>query len=104
MYNAPTMSLTRRQTLDVLAAHRPQLRAMGIRSLALFGSVAKDEATEDSDVDLLVEFDRPIGLFGLQDVRDHLTNLLGYPVDLVPRSSLKRQLRQRILAEAVDAA
>lgn len=98
------MPLTRQDALDRLAAHKAELRAMGISSLALFGSVARNEATDLSDVDLLVEFDRPIGLFGLQDVRDQLQTILGHPVDLVPRRSLKRQLRERILAEAVRAA
>jgi predicted nucleotidyltransferase len=55
--------MTRREVLDILAEHREDLRARGVRSLALFGSVARGEASATSDVDLPVEFSRPVGLF-----------------------------------------
>ena len=58
--------MKRDEVLKILADHRDELRQQfGVKSLALFGSVARDEATETSDVDLLVEFERPVGLFGL---------------------------------------
>lgn len=78
-------------------------REFGVRSLALFGSVAKDCAGPDSDVDLLVDFDRPIGLFHLLRTREHLQKLLGVKkVDLVLRKSVIPELRENILAEAVN--
>lgn len=49
----------------------------GVARLALFGSVACDEARQDSDVDLLVEFDRPVGLFRFMELQSHLEDLLG---------------------------
>ena len=73
-------------------------------SLDLFGSVARDEASADSDVDLLVEFDRPIGLFHFFRVQQRLEEILGAPVDLVMRDAVKPQLRERIFAEAIRAA
>jgi uncharacterized protein len=75
-----------------------------VRSLDLFGSVARDEASADSDVDLLVEFDRPIGLFHFFRVQQRLEDLLGARVDLVMRDAVKPQLRERIFAEAIRAA
>lgn len=52
----------------ILAQHRAELAEMGVASLKIFGSLARGEAGPESDVDLLVEFDRPIGLIGLADV------------------------------------
>lgn len=72
-----------------------------IQSLALFGSVARDEATADSDLDVLVEFDRPVDLFAFLALEQALSGLTGRRVDLVFRRTLKRHSGQRILAEAV---
>lgn len=91
----------RAEVMQVLAAHRDELARMGVASLALFGSVARDEARPDSDVDLLVAFDpsRSVGLFEFLDVQHHLERVLGAKVDLVSRDSIKRQIRDRILGE-----
>jgi predicted nucleotidyltransferase len=76
----------------------------GVRSLALFGSVARDEATSTSDVDLLVEFDRPVGLFGLFALQDYLESLLGCKVDLGTVDSLKPRIRDRVMKERIYVA
>ena len=73
---------------------------MGVRSLAVFGSVARDEARPDSDVDLIIEVEPPMGLLGLLRIQHHLEELLGTKVDLVTREGLHPALRQRILSEA----
>ncbi|MDQ3399097.1 MAG: nucleotidyltransferase family protein [Deinococcota bacterium] len=96
--------MQRNEVLDILARHRPKLSAMGVASLALFGSVARNEAEGDSDVDLLVSFDRPVGFFHFLEVKDYLETVLKTRVDLVTEDALKKQLRERILAEAVRAA
>lgn len=94
--------MKRDQALATLRTERDRLRRdYGIKSLALFGSVARDEATAASDLDLLVEFDRPTGLLGLFALQEHLERLLGCPVDLGTPASLKPRIRQRVLAEAV---
>jgi predicted nucleotidyltransferase len=72
--------------------------------LTLFGSVARDEATAKSDVDLLVEFDRPTGFFGLIRLQLFLEELLKCPVDLGTPGGLRPRLRQRALAEAIRVA
>ncbi len=96
--------MRRDEVLAILAGHREELRQRGVRSLALFGSVARDEAGPESDVDLLVELERPAGYFKLAEVKSYLEAILGRKVDLVTRGGIKRQLRERILAEAIDAA
>jgi predicted nucleotidyltransferase len=95
----------RDDVLKILAAHRDELRRQfGVKSLALFGSVARNEATETSDVDLLVTFARPVGLFGLYALQDYLSQLLGCAVDVGTPDSLKPHIRARVLAESIDVA
>lgn len=88
----------------VLAQHRVELQQSGVASLVLFGSVARREATANSDIDLLVEFDRPIGLFALLRLQAQLQSWLERRVDLVPRGSLRPEFRERVLAEGLRAA
>ena len=75
----------------------------GVRSLALFGSVARGDSSPTSDVDLLVEFDLPVGLFQFFRVQRRLEVILGRRVDLVMKDAIKRQLRARVIAESVTA-
>ncbi len=75
-----------------------------MHSLSVFGSVARDEARPDSDVDLLVEFDRPIGLFAFVALKLYLEQILGQRVDLVTPDALRRQFSDEVLREAVRAA
>ncbi len=96
--------LTRGEILEKLASERALLEQYGVRSLSLFGSVARGEAGEHSDVDLLVEFSQPIGIFQFVRLKRALEAVLGRPVDLATPSSLKPQLRDRILREAIRAA
>lgn len=81
--------------------HGEMSEKYGVKSLALFGSLARNEARPDSDVDLLVEFDRPVGYFGLFALQDYLEALLGHPVDLGTVNSLKPRIKEHILQEAV---
>ena len=96
--------MRRAEALAILDAHRTDLEPFGVKSLAIFGSVARNEAGPDSDVDILVEFNRPIGMFGFLDFKEYLESILGQTVDLVMRDAVKPRLRDRILAEAVHAA
>lgn len=73
----------------------------GVESLALFGSVARDEASQASDIDFLVEFNRPVGLFGLFALQDHLEKLFGCKVDLGTPDSIKPRLRSSILSDLI---
>jgi predicted nucleotidyltransferase len=85
-----------------LRAALPDLRRRWpIRSLALFGSVVRHEATARSDLDVLVEFDQPIDLFAFLALGEERADLAGRRVDLVSRAALKRHMGRRILAESV---
>ena len=96
--------MRRKHILKVLDAHRDEINSrFGVSSLSVFGSVARDEAAEESDVDLLVTFKDTPGIFGFLELKEYLENLLQSPVDLVTRSALKKQFRERILQEAVHA-
>ena len=93
--------IDRNEIAERVTAHGSELKELHVRSLALFGSTARGDAKADSDVDILVEFDRPVDLFAFCDVEDYLAELLGHKVDLVPRDSLKPLMSERILSEAV---
>ena len=97
--------MQREEVFRILSEQQTQLALRyGVRSLSLFGSVARDEAGAASDVDLLVEFDRPVGYFGLFALQDHLESLLGCKVDLGTPDSLKPRIRARVLRESVRVA
>jgi len=94
--------MKRAEIIAKLSASEEELRGRGVKSMALFGSAARDEATDTSDVDLLVEFDRPTGLFGLIRLKRRLEEvLLVEKVDLLTPEGLHPALKERILAEAV---
>jgi uncharacterized protein len=96
--------MQRDEALSILAAHRQGLERFGVVAVAIFGSVARNEARPDSDVDVLVEFGVPVGLFTLIRLERYLTGVFGRRVDLTTPGGLKRQLRDQILREAVYAA
>ncbi|HEX2988647.1 MAG TPA: nucleotidyltransferase family protein [Chloroflexota bacterium] len=92
------------EALRILAEHKQELTARGAGSVAIFGSVARNEAGPDSDVDILVELNQPMGLFGFAELKEYLESILGQRVDLVTPDGLKARIRDRILSEAVRAA
>ena len=97
--------MKREQVISILAGQRNELHEnYAVKSLALFGSVARDEARSDSDVDLLVEFSRPVGLFQFIGLKQYLESLLSCPVDLGTQASLKPYLKERVMQEAIHVA
>ena len=89
--------------LEILQHHQAELREAGVKSLKLFGSVVRGEARPESDIDILVEFSRPVGLLAFVRLKNRLAELLGRPVDLVTAEALKPPLRDGILNEARNA-
>ena len=97
--------MKREKVISILREHDAELRSMGMSSLALFGSTVRGEAREDSDIDLLVEFDRAVGLFEVFRLQHRLEELLGVSkVDLVQRGAEHPAMREDILEEAIDVA
>jgi len=95
--------MTTPMPLEILRRHQAELRAAGVKSLKLFGSITRGEARPESDIDILVEFVRPIGLLAFVRLKQRLSDLLGRPVDLVTPDALKSALREDILNEAQNA-
>ena len=75
-----------------------------MKSLRLFGSVARDEASERSDVDVIVDFDATPSLFGFLSLQGYLRDLLGTKVDLVTETGLKERARRYVEKDAVNVA
>lgn len=94
--------MTRAELLSRLHDLKPWLEEQGVKRVRVFGSYARDEARADSDVDLLVELDRPMGLrfFGIQG---ELSRRLGLQVEMCTENEVHRAIRRDVLAEAVDA-
>src|SRR5882724_11077279 len=99
-----TKPLTREEAMRVLGAHEDEIRAHGVTRLALFGSTLRNEARADSDVDVLVDYDKSKvqSLLDIAGIRLLLCDLLGREVELAERGRLKRFLKDNILAEAVE--
>lgn len=99
----PDARLSKAEVIRTLVACAPEIRALGVQELALFGSVARDEARSDSDVDLLVRFfpgqKTYTRFFALSEL---LEERLGRRVELVTYEALSPFLGPRILAEAED--
>lgn len=72
-----------------------------VREIGVFGSVARGEDLKSSDVDLLVEFSQPVGMFTFVDLENHLSQVLGKKVDLVTKKALKSAIRDDILKEVI---
>lgn len=99
------MAMDREQIILMLGEHLPEMRErFHVESLSLIGSVARNEAAADSDIDVLVDFDRPVGLFTFVGLQLRLTELLGTRVDLVTRDAIRPEWREAILDEAIHAA
>jgi uncharacterized protein len=94
-------SPSKEEILSILRVHFPDLaQRYRVKSLGIFGSYVRGEQTQQSDVDLLVEFDdEHLTLLEFIDLQNHLSDLLGIPVDLVEKESLKPSLGEYILQE-----
>ena len=93
--------MNKKQILALLAEHQGDLNRYGVKRLALFGSVVRNEAGADSDIDVLVEFEGRATFDAYMDLKFYLEDLLGKPVDLVTQKALRPQLRPRIERELV---
>jgi predicted nucleotidyltransferase len=94
--------MTRSDILATLRSQAPDIRALGATSLYLFGSAARGEATNASDVDLFIDYDPECFSFvELIRLRERLSHVLGRPADLTTREGLHPLLRPDIEAEAI---
>ncbi len=98
--------MRRADAIDVILRHRAELAGLGVAHLSLFGSVARDEAGDDSDLDAIVDGPggEALGLFGPARIGDRLEVLLRRPVDVVSRRGLDHasRFKVRIAGDIVD--
>ncbi|AIE76083.1 nucleotidyltransferase family protein [Synechocystis sp. PCC 6714] len=95
--------LNQHNVIQTLSDHREQIQGFAVKTLLLFGSVARNEAHDKSDVDLLVEFEKPVGLLTFIGLKDYLEEILGCSVDLGTPQSLRPALKDIVLKEAMRA-
>jgi uncharacterized protein len=95
--------MKRDEAVSRLKAHAADLKRLGVEHLYMFGSTARDEAREESDIDLFFDYQKgKLGLYELMDVKEAAAQILGRPADIMTRDSLHRTLRQNIEASALQ--
>ena len=95
-------AMNRDEAITRLKEHEAELKRLGVDHLYLFGSTARDEAGEDSDIDLFFDYPKgKLGLFELMDVKERAASILGRETDIMTRDSLHPHLRKRIEDSAV---
>ena len=95
---------SKEKILKTIKKELPYLREkFKIKSIGIFGSYVRGEQTKTSDLDLLVEFDAPVGFFNFIDLEDYLSEKLRVKVDLVTPDALKPLIKPHIIEEAVYA-
>ena len=86
----------------ILSEHKPEIKKkFKVKSIGIFGSYARGKSKERSDVDVLVEFSEPIGMFVFLDLEEYLQGIFGLKVDLVSKKALKPKIGENILNEVV---
>jgi uncharacterized protein len=92
----------RDEAIRRLRRHEADLRRLGVEHLYMFGSTARGEATEGSDIDLFFDHEKgKIGVFELMDVKERAAGILGLKTDIMTRNSLHPRLKKRIEESAV---
>jgi hypothetical protein len=97
--------MNRSRVLALLSDHHDEIvRRFDVKDLFIFGSAARDEMHEGSDVDILVEFQGPATFDGYIGLRSYLETILGASVDLVTRKGLKPRARRQVEREQLHVA
>lgn len=87
---------------QILAGHKEGLKEKyGVKEIGIFGSYVKGEQKETSDIDILVEFEKPVSLLQIVSLENYLSDLLGVKVDVVPKKNIRKELKEFILKEAI---
>lgn len=93
---------TTAQIRTLLAEHKNEIvEKYGVTEIGIFGSYLREEQKETSDIDILVEFKRPVGMLTFINLKNYLSDLFETNVDLVTKKALKPRIGQRILNEVV---
>ncbi len=91
------------EILQILKQYKEELyKKYGVKEIGLFGSFARGEETDKSDIDILVEFEKPVGLLTVSSLENYLSDLLGIKADVVRKRSIRKELKENILNEVVN--
>jgi len=94
--------VTHRKIENILRKHKQELKKrFKLKEIGIFGSFVRGKQKKRSDIDILVEFKEPIGLFEFMDLEEYLMKILGAKVDLVSKKALKPRIGKHILQEVV---
>lgn len=96
--------MTRRTVISRIRKHRDQLTKLGVKSLSIFGSVARGEEHPDSDVDILVEFKGRATFNRFMDTKFYLEEVLGCKVDLVTPHAIKPRIKDNVTRDLIHVA
>ena len=96
--------MEREKVIQLISEQQQTLDRLGVEMLSLFGSVAREEARPDSDIDVLVDFKEKATFDRYMDLKFFLEDLLGSRVDLVTRNALRPSMRPSIEQEAIRVA
>jgi hypothetical protein len=96
--------MKRDEIIDLLKRHRVDLDRLGVKDIAVFGSIARDEAGPASDIDILVDFQGRADFDRYMDLKFFLEGLFRRRVDLVTRAALKARMRPIVEREAIRVA
>jgi len=98
-------AMNRESALKMLQENIEEIKKFGVKSIGIFGSVARNEASEKSDLDVLVEYhENSLNLDSYMDLKYFLQHLFKCSVDLVTKSSVKPYLKDKIMQEVIYAA
>lgn len=97
--------MNKRAVIAMLKQHRAELERQGVQHAALFGSLARDEARPESDIDIMIELDpqTTLGVFEYVGLKDYIAALFDGPVDVVDRASLKPYVKPAAVNDAIYA-
>ncbi len=93
--------MNKKEILNTLRALKPELSRHRVREIGLFGSFVRGEQQDTSDIDVLIDFDDEASLFDLVRVGDFLETKLHRKVDVVPKESLREEIRDSVLKEMI---
>ncbi len=90
------------QIIKIIELHKDELRRRySVKEIGIFGSYVRKEQKETSDIDILVNFEKPVSLLRVVSLENYLSDLLGLKVDVVPKEDVRPELKDEILEEAV---
>jgi uncharacterized protein len=94
--------MNRAEAISRLRQHEADLKRLGVEHLFMFGSMSRDEARDDSDIDLFFDYEKgKLGLFELMDIKEYAASIMGRKTDIMTRDSLHKALRRQIEDTAV---